>query len=401
MKDIDFDELDKAVNTLMAGVSKPSEPKDNGSHTQEEPVDASTTSPSTMSNTGTSLTSTAATSTPSTSSPSSVNQSIAASKPAPAARRTGRFMDVVTPATPKKPDVGSKPVSRSGTTIEPSKPTIPEPVTPPVSLSSTPTLTTPEPSTPSKPATDVPPQTDWPDPLDVANFTDHQVSSEPTPAVKESTKESSLSPAEKAISEPMTSAEADEAEPLVTPFLPDTKVEKRPLGANATSSTKPDVLDETKTSQEASEADDQLPATTEDVKSLLPEELHSDLVAIESDTTEPEQLNEPKAEMQEPADHPVAPSTPAAIAEEHAPLKTTSPASGVVGPTSIPQQYKEEAPVGEQKNGAIYDTQTYHKPLAHPAKQKSGWMWIVWIILILLIGAGAGAALYFLGIYKF
>jgi hypothetical protein len=70
------------------------------------------------------------------------------------------------------------------------------------------------------------------------------------------------------------------------------------------------------------------------------------------------------------------------------------------GPISIPQQYKEEPSTGDAKNGAIYDTDTYHhQPLAHPKKKKSGWMWVIWIILILIIGAAAGAALYWAGIF--
>ena len=83
-------------------------------------------------------------------------------------------------------------------------------------------------------------------------------------------------------------------------------------------------------------------------------------------------------------------STPAPAAQEEPSVST--------GPTSIPQQYREEPSTGDKDNGAIYDTDTYHQPIAHPAKKKSGWMWVVWIVAILLLGAGGGAALYFLGL---
>ena len=68
------------------------------------------------------------------------------------------------------------------------------------------------------------------------------------------------------------------------------------------------------------------------------------------------------------------------------------------GPTSIPQQYQEEKSTGDQPSGSIYDTDSYHQPLAHPAKTKSGWLWIIWILLLLIVSGGGAVALYFLGI---
>ena len=73
---------------------------------------------------------------------------------------------------------------------------------------------------------------------------------------------------------------------------------------------------------------------------------------------------------------------------------TPAPAA-VSGPASIQPQYKEEPSSTKQEHAAIYDTDTYHKPLAHPAKKKSGWLWVLWIILLLALGAGGAAALYY------
>ncbi len=141
----------------------------------------------------------------------------------------------------------------------------------------------------------------------------------------------------------------------------------------------------------------QLPAAPSDVEPELPEELQGDLVAIEADTTthrKPEEKPEEPAKgaMQETSlgteskEENASPSAPA----EEKPLPT--------GPTSIAQQYREEPNTGDQDNGAIYDTDTYHQPLAHPAKKKPSWLWIVWIVLILALGAAAGAGLYLIGI---
>lgn len=64
-------------------------------------------------------------------------------------------------------------------------------------------------------------------------------------------------------------------------------------------------------------------------------------------------------------------------------------------PTEITQQYKEQPSTTEQPSGAIYDTESYHKPLAHPAKRQSSVLVIVWIIGLILLGGGLGAAMYF------
>lgn len=386
MKDLDFDELDKAVNTLMAGVPKGSAQTDDAS---EKTLDI----PSTVSSAGQQP----AAATPSPSSPAAPPSSL--SPPAPsvpsAVKRTGRVMDVVRPADIKQPEPAKK-ISRQAPTITPPEPApvktapdMPEPSVP---------ITGPSPKAASAPT---PVKSDWPDPLELANFDPTNKKEGSADKAIETVPTAPLPAKEKESSEPaLDAAESSEA-PLTTPFLPDTKVEKRPLGANAAKEEA--AASEKKETFTPSEVDDQLPATAEDVKPLLPEELHSDLVAIESDTTEPV-ATETEEIPPVPAEDKPAGTTPPTEPEEASekPILSSEAARSVpTGPTSIPQQYREEAAAGEQKSGAIYDTETYHKPLAHPAKQKSGWMWIVWILVILLVGAASGAALYFLGIYKF
>ncbi len=374
MKDLDFDELDKAVNSLMAGVPKtPSAPSETPENTVEIPSTISDSAP------------------PAPKIPvSPPAPARSSSLPVPATRRGGRFMDVVHPSSAMKKPESPRVVSRQGVTLEPtspnpieevpSAPTLPDPVT----ISSTSGDT----KVPEKSATQ---ENEWPDPLDMANFGKEDEKQEQKPETKPSEPKRELD-------------ELTVEAPLVSPFLPDTKVEKRPLGANVTET--PDAKEEDKDTTEgavslpATENDDQLPATAEDVKPLLPEEFHSELVAIESDTTNSDADKESAAESEKTDTPWVAPQEESKSEEPSVPEskpQEKKPAAPVGSP-SIPQQYREEPSTGDQKNGAIYDTDNYHQPLAHPAKQKSGWMWIVWILVILLVGAGGGAAAYFLGL---
>jgi hypothetical protein len=368
MKELDFDELDKAVNSLMANASvsgQKSEPS-------EKVLEVPTSTP--LDNTPSIPKS------PVTPAPTPVRSSVQAparstSPSAPAARRGGRFMDVVYPSSTMKKEV-PRPVNREATTIQPAKTDDTPVVEGPKVISKTP-----EPI-----STDAPietPKSDWPDPLEMANFSGVDEKKD-TPAPKDDLMLETPKPGQ---------SKNDEESPLVSPFLPYTKVEKRPLGSNATQSETPALVPAV---DDVDDVDDQLPATLEDTKPLLPEELHSDLVAIESDTTDPEKHEEEKVPDWKP---PVS-DTPE---EDKKPLPPPAEKEKPVipsGPVSIPQQYKEEKSTGDQENGAIYDTNAYHQPLSHPAKQKSGWMWVVWIVLILVVGAGGGAALYFAGIIR-
>jgi hypothetical protein len=128
----------------------------------------------------------------------------------------------------------------------------------------------------------------------------------------------------------------------------------------------------------------------------LPEELQGDLVAIESGAS-----MVADAAPTRPTDPVVAPielEEKPAVSEQ---LTTTvaaaaAPVSAVVstGPVSIPQQYREEPSTGDQTSGSIYDTASYHQPLEHPAQKKSGWLWVIWVLILLILGAGGGALAY-------
>jgi hypothetical protein len=388
MKEFDFDELDRAVNSLMTNVPKDSDtPNGDEGKTVTIPESVANSSSSVPVS---SISSPAPASSVKSSAPSATPV-VNATRPSVATRRTGRFMDVVHPSVGIKPEVPKKTVSRQGATIAA-----------PESASSTETSAAPDvaakpqapPVSMPAPTSHQPPvKSDWPDPLDMANFNTDGASKVESPDTKE-IPDTPLMPVE-------------EAAPLTSPFLPNTKVAKRPLGGAATADTDAVLPDQGdgggKDDLTVNDPDDQLPASPPEVQAPLPEELQQDLVAIESGAPKtPPPENDSATEEKEaiPGASEIEAETPEPEAVSKP--KDTSPSEAVApvpsGPVSIPQQYREEPSTGDKESGAIYDTDTYHQPLAHPAKKKSGWWLVMWIILILVVGAGAGAALFFLGI---
>jgi hypothetical protein len=252
------------------------------------------------------------------------------SRNTPSPRRGGRFMDVVHPSSDMK---------TSSTTTKPVDTPTSTPVTPPA-VEATPAVPNPEPI------------------------------AVPAPSV---TTEKSADGEQVQVLE----IKADE-QPLVSPFLPDTKVDKRPLGGTPDSSANdtpalnafqttplPDNLRPTDQFERSRDAQ-----ITSSAADEVPAELHSELLAIETNS---------------------ASENTAPVADEATP---TPPAAE--GPASIAQQYKESENTGDQTNGGIYDVKDYHTPLAHPAKKPSGWLWVVLTILLIIICGGAAAAAYLL-----
>lgn len=170
--------------------------------------------------------------------------------------------------------------------------------------------------------------------------------------------------------------------PLVSPFLPDTKPEKRPLGGAT----------DTAAAREAA-VGTELPGELTTDPSVLPEELTTDIMAIESTvSTAIEPITVPEAvEPVEP--QPVKNDASAEQVAEVSDEPIAVPAGG-----SIAQQYSEAPSSGDQTNGSIYDTTNYHQPIesAAPVKKKSSVVkWILISIGLLLLGAGGGVV-YFL-----
>lgn len=364
MTEIDFEELDKAVNSLMTDVDKSNPP-----------------APATSSNTP------AASTTPSTQ-PSAVSPGSAtatsgtnereqkvSSSPLPTKRR-GQFMDIVRPAG-NKPTVN--PAHRQGVTITPNAtasqssetateaPVIePNPLTsvePFESTGQTPPSPSVEQSSVASSESIESPTQEWPDPIDFADST--QKSQESTTATPDVLPKDELS----------IDAQDVESLPLDSPFLPDAKPEKRPLGALATA-------------EEASDDTKDAPSTTAELPQpeaanvALPAELHGSVVAIESEST-----GQSVSEAQTPVADTETPKK-----DEPQQQSTDVPAGG-----TIPQQYKEQPNTGDQTNGSIYDTANYHTAIeAHATggKKNSVLKMVIWGVLLLILGAGVGAAVF-------
>lgn len=357
MKELDFDELDKAVNSLMGDTPQTDEPATNGPN-----VTATAPSPVEPSSEGSEITPPADN--------TSIEEVTSPALPSPASRRGGRFMDVVHPSSDMK-TTGMGASSREGVSITPLSADIPST---PSSEENTPAPAE-EATTPTEGAVESQAPSEWPDPIAMHEEKQADEIEEPAPDIS--------SPA-----------------PQTSPFLTDAKVEKRPLGggqaldqaiakelgkADTEQSTgdipavasQPDSLPAQETPAEAptQEPSPQL-LTTPEEKAPLPAELDSDLVAIEAGGATTSD-NQPTPAVPEPT--------------------VTSPAP-VIGGGSIQQQYTEQPSTGDDSHAAIYDTEAAQQPLLHPPKKKTGWLVTIWIVLIIILGVGVGATIWYFGL---
>ncbi len=353
MKDLDFDELDRAVNSLIGNGATPASGDEPVSSVPKIEISPVLSQPSAE----------------------SVVDKPVQVLPLAARRSSGRFMDVVHPSSDmRSTSVPVRPASRVGTTI-------PSPVT--TSQAYDRPVVVPGVVSTGLPTTESVKPSAWPDPIDFHGFEDARPDSNPIKAdvLPPISVDNSTRSIDEAIS---TSPEVDEDSdiskladdinatlngdsetPLNSPFLSDAKVEKRPLGAFSVAATSPSEDPALAIVAPDNTASEPSPVEEKDVETPMPAELQDNLLLLESDNVE-----SPTPEIS------VAVDTP-------------------VGPTSITQQYKEQPSTGDQPTGAIFDTHAYQKPLAHPAKKKSGWLWVVWTASLIIAGAGAGAAVYF------
>ena len=186
--------------------------------------------------------------------------------------------------------------------------------------------------------------------------------------------------------------------PRLTPFLPDTKVEKRPLGSGSSSdaatpsgAVASPFSDDAKPAEGFSTepvADD----TAEDTYGRADNKSQQDSQKPLEATNFEEKLSPEEQKLHEiesteaAADAPTAESVRAVESGD-----TEKLSSG-----SISQQYQTKQAESTEAAGAIYDVKDYHQALGHPAKQKSGWGIIVLILIIIVAFALIGAATYFI-----
>ena len=329
MSDIDFDELDKAVNNLMSNVDtrKRNEGLDDP-EVKTVTLDAEPEAPLPPE--------VAALEAPKPSTevivPSAPVAPAPTSTPALAVKRRGQFMDVMHPSSDMKT---AKPVKREGVGLSPAS----------------------------------------------SDVTPAPVASVPTPA-EELAVQAPTSP-ESAVDT------APEQSPLTSPFLPDAKPEKRPLGAASDIAPQGVDIAAALDSELAAEASEGQVVSSPEKAPALPAELHTDVLALEA-------VENTAAEPIAAIEQPEALAATVNAAEQSEPPLVEEPAAVPAG-GSIPQQYTEAPSSGDQTNGSIYDTSNYHQPIeaAPAAKKSSPLKWVLLAIGLLVLGGGGGIA-YFL-----
>ena len=345
MTDIDFDELDKAVSSTL------------GARAEKKPDTATA-----------SVASEAIVEKPSEEAPEGDKVQVEVKSRqtiiSPAAKRSGRFMDMVHPSSDMAQEKTLAPASRIK--IEPTqnapKPDLEDAVKPD-ELAKVEDSDPSEPQEVSKeaPAEEVSaePKIAYPDPLDVVPLNEPKIDEKPVDEEEEP-----LAVAVAVASAPVAAGE--------TPFLPDAKVEKRPLGGPAM-----DMAE-----SETAPSDEQLPPEAE-----LPPALQSEVVAVESDDLpDDDETEEQKPEKEVPK-------------EEVRVEKKEAPAPSTGLSQSIPQQYHSAAETTDETPRPVFDTDQYHQPLipAHAGKKSGPWLFIFLILALLLVGAGLGYFAYVSG----
>jgi len=306
MTDVDFEELDKAVNSIL-------QPDKSDSTSVSENVSQKT---NTQLNTNNDLGQTKVNTETKT-------NSSEISKPA-IGRTSGRFMDVVHPSSDMKSvkaddRVPPKPVSREASTISPPKKVD-------MLESGDSNLDTKDASSKLEKPKD--PEI-MPDPIDVSDSLEKKAEA-----------------ADQANNGPNS------------PFLPDAKVDKRPLGAY--SDNVPSLGDNPPKFQESKEE-------VKPFDTPMPAELDPKLLSIESGGV----------------DEVVQPKTPETSTNQQT---VTDSGSQFVESKSVDSE--------QPASGSIYDTKEYHTPINHPAKKSAGWMMVVWSILIIAVCGGIAVAVY-------
>ncbi|GEM_PF-2351472 len=152
--------------------------------------------------------------------------------------------------------------------------------------------------------------------------------------------------------EPTEPAESVESRPMTSPFVPDVKVEKRPLNTPATT---PEPSTAVVTESPVADPADDEPQTLAE----LDQEVGDDLATMDMGLG--------------------------------AQSRDESPATV----SMISQQYRTTEKPTDHTASPIYDTDTYHKPVTPAPRGHHAWVVAVWVTLLLILSAVAGAATYY------
>lgn len=363
----DFDELDRAVQSLVGGEGAAGQSADNQSVPTASPVSESAEA-SQSASAPQSLASTSDAGMQASAERSATSRgrtrSVAERPAVVRSRSRGRFMDIVPPRPkpqarpsqqPGRTGVDLTPPSEPSRDDAPSQPAKSEPVQQPVAAE----------SVPNEPKAA----------LESSEVLEMQgPAGESAPAKVESL-ESEAKDDSASLDQLVDdlAAEVDEvieseatAQESASPFIEGAQVEKRPLGG---ASSEDDLL----VMEDSLSSIEQEPATGDSIPSQAAAEV------------EPQPASEAAA-PEPPEPMPSKPMTGAQV--QTAPTETE-------GPASIVQQYKttpeEPAQLGET---SMFDAANYEQPTGQPPKKKSGWLVVLWIVLLLALGGGGAFIAY-------
>lgn len=369
MDDINFDELDKAVNSAL----KHTEPQADPTHDsrQEEAAPTVYDRP--------------AAAVPVAPRPESA--SVSPQKP------RGQFMDMVHPSSDmiKQQSVSPRP-SRQAATLQPLNPAIVETSHHDQTMPDTPNPKEEIAEPTRKPAAnnDTEPaiQQEWSDSLDATESAKDGVMHTDAPAAldesatliseiadqpEETGDDDMAAERNETRLEPTEEIPQDESSEPQSPFIKGTELEKRPLGAFADAPAGSSGQDGSPETDEATNSasenvQEELPAVP------IPEELTPEVVSVESDDME----------------HLVSESNGSNEVTEETPSGHDAPGMAA----SISPQYSSAAEPDEQGDHPVFDTRDYHQPLTPPKKKgHAGLVTALVLVVLALLGACAWYAI--------
>lgn len=354
MTDLDFDELDKAVNSLM-------DQKDQATEANTVSTSSESVAPDDTTNTI----------------PDVPAQGPTAAATSAVARRRGTFMDVVHPSSNMRarPSTAAIPtvISREGVKLTPPIPAATQEVQSPVVV--------------PREVSD----TDLTKQLTEAKETEQDTVTYDPIAFAEQTERGLMTSSNNLLDENPVPNEAEDTlrppetmkviQPLESPFLPDAKVEKRPLGG---------TQNDMGVKPSDSFADEPIVSPNG-----LPDELSKQILELESETS-------PAVAQDEAQEAPIV-ETQASNHEETALVESQQhdedkklvdiPASS----GAIPQQYTEKTASNTDDNHAtIYDPEYHQQGMKHQEKKRSGWGVVAIIVVLVALGGAGGVAYYYL-----
>lgn len=207
-------------------------------------------------------------------------------------------------------------------------------------------------------------------------------------------------------------SDAPESTLLTSPFLEGVEIDKRPLGGPAVTT---QLTDEDLSNSEAESlampdpidfADEPLPSADATASDPWGGEAEADS-AVAEDVLQPELSPEVLAVETMPLDAPGSKEQPAAIQsvadarEESAePVKrlevdsTPAPAAPLTSGDIKPQY--ASVPADAPEPSAVFEAASESpQALSHPEKKKSGWSVVLWILLMVVIGVAGGVAVWY------